>query len=181
MNSTVYRMCNTSVVRVLLYEARRSLYNFILKIFRFVSGVEKSNSYSWAISELRRTNLDDSGNIDSLGTDALLLFSVLCYLSGTSYSTIATVSILAKLAKFEPLSPLTGEPDEWLEVSDGVFQNVRYFGMFKDLSINAGKAYLLDGKVFRTPSGCTYTSRDSRVYVDFPYTVAPPIVVDVPD
>jgi len=75
-------------------------------------------------------------------------------------------SIFNTLAKFEPLTPLTGADDEWNEVCGGTLQNRRCSHVFKDTS----GAYDINGKVFREPSGCSYTSRDSRVPVVFPYT-----------
>lgn len=76
------------------------------------------------------------------------------------------VDAFSKLALFEPLSPLTGEADEWMEVSDGLWQNVRCSRVFK----NGDHAYDINGKVFRDLNGHCYTNRDSRVYVTFPYT-----------
>jgi len=38
--------------------------------------------------------------------------------------------------------------------------------VFKDAD---GRAYDIDGRVFREPNGCCYTSSDSRVYITFPY------------
>jgi hypothetical protein len=40
-------------------------------------------------------------------------------------STSIVIGLFEKLALLKPLSPLTGEDDEWTEVSDGVFQNKR--------------------------------------------------------
>jgi hypothetical protein len=54
----------------------------------------------------------------------------------SGFSASYAVTILAKLLRFEPLSPLTGSKDEWLDVSEyGVkpsFQNVRCSRIFKD-------------------------------------------------
>lgn len=86
------------------------------------------------------------------------------------------VNLFKTLAMFEPVTPLTGEDWEWNEVGDGTWQNNRASNVFKDAD---GKAYNIDGKVFREPDGCCYTSRDSRVYVDFPYTPTTEYV-DVP-
>ena len=87
------------------------------------------------------------------------------------------IGLFKEVSKFKPLTPLTGEPGEWNEVGEGVFQNRRASNVFKD---EDGRAYNIDGKVFREPDGCTYTSQDSRIYITFPYT---PITeyVDVPE
>ena len=55
-----------------------------------------------------------------------------------------TLSLFKKVALFEPLGPLTGEDNEWTEVSGGLFQNKRCPHVFKE----NGQAYDIDGKVF---------------------------------
>ncbi len=79
------------------------------------------------------------------------------------------VNIFKKLAMYEPLKPLTGEAWEWGEPFDkeGTRQNKRCSHVFLRPD---GTAYDINGKVFREPNGCCYTSRDSRVDVIFPYT-----------
>lgn len=84
--------------------------------------------------------------------------------SGMSAPMIARM--FSKLALFEPLGPLTGKDEEWVEVSDGLFQNVRCSHVFKE----NGEAYDCEGIIFKEPDGSCYTNRDSRVKVTFPYT-----------
>lgn len=93
--------------------------------------------------------------------------------SGMSASI--AVSIFEKVSRFQPLTPLTGEDDEWTEYYDGCFQNKRCSHVFKE----NGEAYDSQGRVFREPSGACFTSRDSRVPVTFPYTPSVEYV-DVP-
>ena len=88
----------------------------------------------------------------------------------SGFSASYATNILEKLLRFEPLGPLTGEPDEWTLLdydSDSGYQNKRCSHVFKGAD---GKAYDIQGKVFCEPNGCTYTSRASRVYITFPYT-----------
>ena len=75
-----------------------------------------------------------------------------------------------KLALFEPLSPLTGEDNEWCEVADGIWQNKRASHVFKQTDRYNGHAYDIHGRVFKEPDGCCYTNSDSHVLVTFPYT-----------
>ena len=87
---------------------------------------------------------------------------------------------LTKLLNWEPLSPLTGDESEWTYIAtlgdnDMQYQNNRCSRVFKG---SDGRAYDIEGKVFVEEcvdgDGVTressYTSSDSRVYVDFPYT-----------
>lgn len=70
----------------------------------------------------------------------------------------AVAPILQRLIAGKCLSPLTGEPDEWNEVGDGVFQNNRVSTVFKDPRFHDGLlAYDLDN-----PAG-------PRVAITFPY------------
>ncbi len=77
------------------------------------------------------------------------------------------VRYFEKLALFKPLCPLTGKDDEWGEIftNDGTMQNKRCSAVFKDPD---GKAYYIDGKVWRDKKGFTYTNHRSRVYLKFP-------------
>ena len=102
----------------------------------------------------------------------LRLFSIEGH-SGMS-AGLAT-SIASSLCSYEPLSPLTGADDEWNECGDGVYQNRRASSVFKERG--DPRAYRIDGKVFVDADGCSYTSRDSRVYIEFPYKWAKPEIV----
>lgn len=88
------------------------------------------------------------------------------------------INLFKTLASFEPIVPLTGEDWEWALLDYGCdpkWQNKRAGRVFKD---SDGRAYDIDGIVFydwytdedgkRFKSH--YTSKDSRVYVTFPYT-----------
>jgi len=91
-----------------------------------------------------------------------------------------SLGILKKLLAFEPLTPLTGEDDEWMDVyeeNDGttVYQNKRKSSVFKT---HRG-AYDIDGKVFwhywtdpdtGKTHELTYSSSGCAVPVEFPYT-----------
>ena len=77
-----------------------------------------------------------------------------------------TVRLFSKLALFEPIGPLTGADDEWMEIGAGKYQNKRCSHVFKD----GDQAYDIQGKIFREPDGATYTSQDSHVPITFPYT-----------
>lgn len=83
------------------------------------------------------------------------------------------INLFSKLAKFEPLGPLTGKDFEWTKVGDDVWQNNRCSHVFK----NSEKAWDIDGIIFREkyvdPNGEVswgyFTNGNSRVEVTFPY------------
>ncbi|MEE9366757.1 MAG: hypothetical protein V3W44_08730 [Dehalococcoidales bacterium] len=83
--------------------------------------------------------------------------------SGMSASIVT--NLVERLMRFEPLTPLQGTDDEWNAVGDNDLQNKRCSHVFK----RNGEAYDIQGRVFREPNGATYTSKDSRVPVTFPY------------
>lgn len=97
--------------------------------------------------------------------------------SGASASRV--VAIFSKVASYLPLKPLTGEDSEWVEIGtqDGerLFQNNRCSHVFKC----GDRAYDIEGKVFREPSGACFTNHESRVDVTFPYQPTT-VFVDVP-
>lgn len=91
------------------------------------------------------------------------------------------ISLFKTLARFEPVSPLTGEDWEWNNVSDisgcETYQNKRCSAVFKQADRFDGKPYYLDGKVFWNwykdengePYKSHYTNRDSMVVIEFPW------------
>lgn len=94
----------------------------------------------------------------------------------SGFSANYAISALTRILSFKPLTPLTGEDDEWVEIEEGRYQNRRYGSVFKDET----GAYDIDGIVFYDwytdeetgkPFKSYFTSRDSRVYIEFPYTV----------
>jgi len=99
----------------------------------------------------------------------------------SGFSASYAISILTKLMAFKPLTPLTGEDDEWTNVSDygsdnPHYQNKRLSSVFKNAD---GSCYDIDGRVFwewyRDEDGNVsktyYTGGESSVPVAFPYTV----------
>lgn len=97
---------------------------------------------------------------------SVLIFNFIAFaLTMSGMSAGYAISLITPLLKQEPVGPLRGTDDEWVEVSDGCFQNKRCSHVFK----KNGKAYDIEGKIFEDDNGCCYTSRESRVDVEFPY------------
>lgn len=99
----------------------------------------------------------------------------------SSEQAIRIAKAVSKLQTFTPLSPLTGEDDEWVvhDYGHGPYaQNRRISSIFKD---SDGSCYRIDGRVFQYPSHgyrwwLGYTSgKASCVDVTFPYDPDTPI------
>ena len=80
-------------------------------------------------------------------------------------SVWAVAPILQRCIAGKPLSPLTGEDDEWLDHGDGVFQNKRISSVFKDPRFHEGKlAYDLDNPAgSRAAISCPYWPENIEV------------------
>lgn len=75
----------------------------------------------------------------------------------SGHSAHIVSGLFDKLSRFKPISPLTGNDDEWYESMDGIFQNKRNSAVFKDGK--DGKAYFIDAYVKRTPNGNCWSGR----------------------
>lgn len=109
--------------------------------------------------------------------DVLDLIFVFATQGHSGFSATFALAYFAHLAKFEPLSPLTGADDEWNEVAPGTWQNKRCSHVFKQAGTGA---YDLNGYVFEEPDGARFTGTGSSKPIAFPYTPGgDPIVVKV--
>lgn len=93
----------------------------------------------------------------------------------SGFSAPYCIGTFAKLARFEPLAPLSGEDDEWSDVGafSGTtqFQNKRCSHVFKDVADDGTvHCYDINGVVFEEPDGVRFTSFYSRAPVTFPYS-----------
>lgn len=86
------------------------------------------------------------------------------------------MSILERLLRFKPITPLTGEDDEWIKVSDEMgqrcFQNKRCSSVFKttDAQGNTIEVHDIDAIAYSDNGGLTwFTSSNFRENVTFPY------------
>lgn len=128
----------------------------------------KSNFQIYCRRELEIAGLfdKDSDYEWMIGEAVMELVDVFNDQGHSGFSAHMVLDIFEKLSRYEPLTPLTGEEDEWFEYSPGEYQNKRCSRVFK----KAGKqAYDIDGKVFRTKTQGSYTNRDSHVPITFPY------------
>lgn len=138
---------------------------------------EDGNLVPYAREELKRAGwFDKDGFYDDMVGHAVVDMIKLFAMEGHSGMSAPLCMNLAKqVGLFQPLTPLTGADDEWTDCGwgDGHFQNKRCSHVFKDAD---GNAYDIQGRIFREPSGATYTGAGSRVPVTFPYTPTSEIV-----
>lgn len=127
-----------------------------------------SNMVAYARNELPADGGDEMQR--EMNRGLLQLVAVFAIQGHSGFSASYATAVLEKLLRFQPLGPLTGADDEWIDHGDGVFQNRRCSHVFKQPDRFNGQAYDLDGRVFREPNGCCFTSRDSLVPITFPYT-----------
>lgn len=137
----------------------------------------------FAHDELKRAGLfdKDSDYDGMLGEAVMKMIDVFADEGHSGMSASIAINAFEKVARYEPLTPLTGGEDEWV-LHDGYggepfYQNKRCSRVFKGPD---GKAYDIEGRVFREPSGSCYCSGESRVFVTFPYTPTREYV-DVPE
>lgn len=97
----------------------------------------------------------------------IALISAFAEQGHSGFSASIAIETFRKLARFEPLQPLQGTDDEWVQVADDIWQNKRCGRVFREAD---GRAYDIEGIVWRDPNGSCCTNRESRVYVQFPYS-----------
>lgn len=80
------------------------------------------------------------------------------------------IRVLTRLLNFKPVTPLTGQEDEWNEPysSDNTQQNKRCYTVFRK-NFDNSTAVDSQGKIFTDDGSVFYVSRDSQVPITFPY------------
>lgn len=134
------------------------------------------NFESFARDELQRAGLfdKDSDYGGKLGDAVMDLVRKFAEQKHSGFSARMAATCFEKIVRFEPLTPLTGEDDEWYDpCGDGLLQNKRCPRVFKDRD---GRAFDAEGKVFLEPDGVCFTNGESHVFIDFPYVPKTEIV-----
>lgn len=125
---------------------------------------------SYAESELKMFFPEPTGEYGGMiKHDVMELIHLFSQQGHSGGSAPAVLSMFYRLAKYKPLTALTGNEDEWNEVSeDGTKQNKRCPSVFKRPD---GSAYCIDARHFVDPHGLTYSSNDSIADITFPFKV----------
>lgn len=138
-----------------------------------------SNLLAHAKEELRRLRgpSDEPDEMqDAIEANVLRIVEAFAEGGHGGSSAAYTLGILEKVLAFEPITPLTGDDGEWFvhNYNDECYaQNKRCGNVFKRRN---GTAYDINAVVFRDPDGSTWTGKDSRRDITFPYTPKTEIV-----
>lgn len=119
-------------------------------------------------AELPAIGKDEMGLMMANNLRELVL--VFCTQGHSGFSASYATSALSKLLAYEPLSPLRGTDDEWIQVSEHTWQNRRCSHVFKDSERFDGQPYDINAVVFREANGACFTGRGSHQVIAFPYT-----------
>ena len=121
----------------------------------------------YAKRELSKIPHDAEGMQDFMDKNILQIIEIFMDQGHTNHSAYYALSILERLLRFLPITPLTGEEDEWRELPHGGYQNIRCSRVFKDTN---GRAYDIEGKIFTHDGGKSwFTNSNSLVSIEFPY------------
>ena len=135
-----------------------------------------SSSVEYAKSELARITKDGDGLQDVINKNILDIIELFASQGHSGFTAGYAMSILERLLRFKPITPLTGEDDEWINVSDEMgqrcFQNKRCSSVFKttDAQGNTIEVHDIDAIAY-SDNGCLtwFTSSRFRKSVTFPY------------
>jgi hypothetical protein len=135
-----------------------------------------SELVKWASKEL--DHLNKVGEEDSSATHKNILDVVKLFAeqNHTGFTAPYSIDLIKRLLAWKPITPLTGEDDEWgpeYRLSIGIVQqNHRCSGVFRYNHDNS-TAHYIEGKVFSDDGGETWFSqgKSSSVPVTFPFMV----------
>jgi len=131
-----------------------------------------SNLLKHAERELKLIGYDGTDEYNNMAKDAILeLINTFAKQGHSGFSANYVSNIFHKLANYEVLSPLTGNDDEWNDVSDMsgemMFQNNRDSRVFK----NKNGVFFINAIVWNESDESAFTDKDSKMYIkSFPFT-----------
>lgn len=132
--------------------------------------VTESTLVAYAREELQRAGLldQDSDYSAQLGKHVLDLVQAFSEGRHSGESAEMTIQLLEKLLRFHPLTPLTYEPDEWIDQTEisgtPLWQNRRKSDVF---STDGGTTwYCLDGSTSESPAPSDPTDRITELEME---------------
>lgn len=143
----------------------------------------ESNLVNHARIELERIKaFDEEGDFygGMTGNAVLELVKVFARQGHSGMSAPLVRQLFDKVADFKPLSPITGDDDEWNVIGDLRFQNKRLSAVFKE----EGRCHYIDAIVWKEESGSCFTGRveelSSSQDITFPF-IPKTFYIDVVD
>lgn len=151
-----------------------------------------SNLTTHAMAEFRSAgwmNEQDNFKDETQGlmcTQVLELLELFSSHGHSDSSAAYAIDLFFTLAKYEPITPLTGKDEEWNDIGDGLMQNIRCSRVFKNGGRFNGAAFDCSAVIFYDWCECDlapdepgypgkerykscYTNSDSAVQIEFPY------------
>ena len=123
----------------------------------------------YAEAELARIPHDEDGLQSLMDKNILEIVKIFEEQGHSGFSASYALSVLELLLRFKPISPLTGENDEWNEAGSGSFQNKRCSSVFKK---SDGTCHDIDAIIVSDNGGITwFSSGRFRKEITFPYAV----------
>lgn len=123
----------------------------------------------YAEAELARIPHDEDGLQSLMDKNILEIVKIFGEQVHSGFSASYALSVLERLLRFKPISPLTGEDDEWAEARSGLVQNKRCSSVFKK---SDGTCHDIDAIIVSDDGGITwFFSGRFRKEVTFPYAV----------
>lgn len=137
------------------------------------SAIINVQSWSSNIFKHGRNEINAAYDLPDLQNSMIHILDVITQIGHENEAVYACLGDLAKLGRFEPLTPLTGEDDEWIDHTDSnsgkpLYQNKRCGRIFKTSESN-DTSYDIEGITWLDRVG-PYYNKDSQVPIEFPYT-----------
>jgi hypothetical protein len=86
--------------------------------------IKMSKIIEYAKSELDRIPKDEDGMQEMMNNDILEILEKFADQGHSGFSASYAISVLERLMRWKPISPLTGEEDEWSTTTGSTRQNI---------------------------------------------------------
>lgn len=141
----------------------------------------------YAKSELERVKKDKDGIADQMDSCILEIIKKFGEQGHSGCSARYAIAKIERLLLFKPITPITGDDDEWIEVSsNGIKQNKRCSSVFQQkdgsyedidaiiVSDNGGITWFTSGRFRKTISFPYFPpTRPEKVYIEYTEDVPP--------
>lgn len=132
-----------------------------------------SKIIDYAKSELKVIDTDGDIYQHKANKDVMDIVELFAKQGHSGFSAGYVLSVLDRLLRFKPITPLTGKDEEWKQVDDESYQNVRCSSVFK----RNGICYDIDEYIFTDDGGLNWYCASGNVKplteLEFPYLPSP--------